>query len=117
MARTSGGSQRTPDSVSVRSLPVATTHKGSDPTFSRWLLSQQAIVLRGATLRWRDSVRHVPELALHDIRAVIFNSGFEHRVALQAPAESTVLKGPLDFRAHFRLQPHRVVGDEILLYP
>jgi uncharacterized protein (TIGR02099 family) len=92
-------------SLTIAGVPVPATRTGSNATFSDWLLSQQAIVLRGATLRWRDGLRHAPELALHDLRAAIFNSGFEHRVALQASTESTVLKGPLDFRAHFRHKP------------
>jgi uncharacterized protein (TIGR02099 family) len=94
---------RAPDgSLTVAGVPVPTVHRGGDATFSDWLLSQQAIVLRGATLRWRDGLRQAPELTLHNIHAAIFNRGFEHRVALQAPAEGTLLKGPLDFRARFR---------------
>ncbi|MEA3116984.1 MAG: hypothetical protein QOI13_254 [Paraburkholderia sp.] len=92
-------------SLTIAGVSVPTAHTGGDATFSDWLLSQQAIVLRGATLRWRDGVRQAPELALHDIRAAIFNGGFEHRVALQAPAGNTVLKGQLDFRARFRHRP------------
>jgi uncharacterized protein (TIGR02099 family) len=88
-----------------------TTKKGSDTIFADWLLSQQAIVLRGGTLRWRDGMHQAPELALHDIRLALLNDGFEHRIALQAPAEGTVLKGPLDFRARFRHMPLAKVGN------
>ncbi|PMS34470.1 uncharacterized protein (TIGR02099 family) [Trinickia symbiotica] len=95
-------------SLTVAGVQVPTTHKGNDTTFTNWLLSQEAIVLRGGKLRWRDGVRKAPELALHDIRAAIVNKGFEHYLALQAPAEGTVLKGPLDFRARFR---HRPLGE------
>lgn len=95
--------------LSVGGIQVATTHAGSD-TFSTWLLSQQAIVLRGGTLRWRDAHKAAPELALHEIRAAILNSGLTHRVALQAPPDGTVLKGPLDFRARFRHMPLAVAG-------
>ncbi len=66
-----------------------------------WLLRQQAIVLRGGTLRWRDARHNEPELALQDIRLAILNDGYDHRLALQAPADGKVLFGPLDFRAHF----------------
>jgi uncharacterized protein (TIGR02099 family) len=93
----------------VAGVQVPTTHTGND-TFSTWLLSQQAIVLRGGTLRWRDALRDAPELALHDVRLAILNRGLVHRVALQAPAEGTVLKGPLDFRARFRHMPLMSVG-------
>lgn len=93
----------------VGAVQVPTVHTGND-TFSTWLLSQQAIVLRGGTLRWRDAQRNAPELALHDVRIAILNAGFVHRVALQAPAEGTLLKGPLDFRARFRHTPLESVG-------
>ncbi len=54
-------------------------------------------MLRGGTLRWRDATNGAPELALQDIRLAILNNGYDHRVALQAPAEGTLLHGPLDF--------------------
>jgi uncharacterized protein (TIGR02099 family) len=88
--------------LTIAGVSVPTTRNGSDTAFTDWLLSQQTIVLRGGTLRWRDGVRQAPELALHDIRLALLNSGFEHRIALQAPPEGNVLKGPLDFRARFR---------------
>ncbi|GLU30685.1 AsmA-like C-terminal region-containing protein [Trinickia caryophylli] len=103
--------ERAPDgSLSVAGVQVPTMHTSSDSTFSSWVLSQHAIVLRGGTLRWRDGQRKAPELALHDIRAAIFNQGLSHRVALQAPADGTVLKGPLDFRARFRHLPLHEIG-------
>lgn len=97
-------------SLTVAGVAVPTTHTGGDSTFSNWVLSQRAIVLRGATLRWHDRMRRAPELALHDIRAGIFNGGLEHRVALQAPPEGVLLKGPLDFRARFRHRPFAEPG-------
>ncbi|WP_206951215.1 YhdP family phospholipid transporter [Trinickia acidisoli] len=101
---------REPDgSLWVGGVQVPTTHTGND-TFSTWLLSQQAIVLRGGTLRWRDALLKAPELALHDVRIAILNDGLVHRVALQAPAEGTLLKGPLDFRARFRHTPLMSIG-------
>ncbi|WP_433704275.1 YhdP family phospholipid transporter [Paraburkholderia sacchari] len=87
--------------LTVAGVPVPTAHTGN-ATFTTWLMRQQAIVLRGGTLRWRDATRDAPELKLSDIRLAILNDGYDHRVALQAPAEGTVLHGPLDFRAHFR---------------
>jgi uncharacterized protein (TIGR02099 family) len=102
---------REPDgTLWVGGVQVPTTHTGND-TFSTWLLSQQAIVLRGGTLRWRDAQRDAPELALHDVRAAILNEGLIHRVALQAPPEGTLLKGPLDFRARFRHTPLLSIGN------
>lgn len=86
--------------ITVAGVPMPTTHTGN-ATFSTWLLRQEAIVLRGGTLRWHDATHDAPELALSHIRFAILNNGYDHRVALQAPAEGTVLHGPLDFRAHF----------------
>lgn len=87
--------------LTVAGVAVPTAHTGN-ATFTTWLMRQQAIVLRGGTLRWHDGTRDVPDLGFHDIRLAILNDGYYHRVALQAPSEGTVLHGPLDFRAHFR---------------
>ncbi len=101
---------REPDgTLWIAGVQVPTTHTGND-TFSTWLLTQRAIVVRGGTLRWRDAQRGAPELALHDVRIAILSDGFVHRVALQAPADDTLLKGPLDFRARFRHTPLMAVG-------
>ncbi|HXZ08922.1 MAG TPA: DUF3971 domain-containing protein, partial [Paraburkholderia sp.] len=95
--------------LSVAGVQIVSRHTHND-TFSNWLLRQQAIVLRGGTLRWHDQRHKAPELALQDIRLAILNDGNEHRFALQAPAEGTVLHGPLDFRARFRNTALRAVG-------
>jgi uncharacterized protein (TIGR02099 family) len=87
--------------LSVAGVQLPSGHTGND-TFSTWLLRQQAMVLRGGTLRWRDALHDVPEIALQNIRLAILNDGDEHRFALQAPADGKVLFGPLDFRAHFK---------------
>ncbi|QCP50955.1 TIGR02099 family protein [Trinickia violacea] len=99
-------------SLSVAGVQVPTAHKGND-TFSTWLLEQQAIVLRGGTLRWRDAEHDAPELALRDIRLAILNRGADHRIALQAPANGTVLQGPLDFRAQFRHAHLHAIGKPV----
>ncbi|WP_322042641.1 YhdP family protein [Paraburkholderia sp. J67] len=87
--------------LTVAGVPVPSAHTGN-ATFTTWLMRQQAIVLRGGTLRWRDATRDAPELRLSNIRLAILNDGYDHHVALQAPAEGTVLHGPLDFRAQFK---------------
>jgi uncharacterized protein (TIGR02099 family) len=87
--------------LSVAGVQLPTGHSGND-TFSTWLLRQQAMVLRGGTLRWRDALHNVQEIALQNIKLAILNDGNEHRFALQAPADGKVLFGPLDFRAHFK---------------
>ncbi|WP_153101281.1 YhdP family protein [Paraburkholderia hayleyella] len=86
--------------LTVAGIPIASAHTGND-TLTTWLLQQQAIVLRGGTLRWRDALHPAPELALQNIRLAILNDGTEHRLALQAPADGTLLHGPLDFRTRF----------------
>lgn len=93
----------------VAGIQVPTTHTGND-TFSTWLLSQQTIVLRGGTVRWLDARRGAPELALRDVRIAILNNSLFHRMALQAPAEGSLLEGPIDFRARFRHTPLMSVG-------
>jgi uncharacterized protein (TIGR02099 family) len=98
--------------LAVAGVPVPTAHTGN-ANFTTWLMRQQAIVLRGGTLRWSDATRDVPELKLSDIRLAIINSGYDHRIALQAPAEGTVLHGPLDFRAHFRHAHNAPAGKPI----
>ncbi|GAB2908279.1 YhdP family protein [Paraburkholderia jirisanensis] len=86
--------------LSVAGVPLPSGHTGND-TFTTWLLRQQAMVMRGGTLRWRDARHDAPEIALQNIRLAILNDGLQHRFALQAPADGKVLFGPLDFRARF----------------
>ncbi|MEX3903932.1 YhdP family protein [Paraburkholderia sp. BR14319] len=98
--------------LTVAGVPVPTAHTGN-ATFTTWLMRQQAVVLRGGTLRWHDATRDVPDLAFSHIRLAILNDGYDHRVALQAPAEGTVLHGPLDFRAHFTHARYAQAGKPI----
>jgi len=98
--------------LSVAGVPVPTRHSGND-TLSTWLVRQQAIVVRGGVLRWRDVQRDEPELALRDIRIAILNDGYDHRLALQAPPDGRLLHGPIDFRTHFRHAPLAAIGKPI----
>ena len=98
--------------LSVAGVPVPTRHSGND-TLSTWLMRQQAIVVRGGVLRWRDAQRDAPELALRDIRIAILNDGYDHRLALQAPPDGHLLRGPLDFRTHFRHAPLAAIGKPV----
>ncbi|KVD75270.1 hypothetical protein WI89_08800 [Burkholderia ubonensis] len=103
--------ERTADGeLFIAGVGVPTTHGGHDDTFSTWLLRQEAIVLRGGTLRWRDARHDAPELALAGIRLAVLNDGRVHRAALQAPANGTLLRGPLDFRARFTHKALEPVG-------
>ncbi|WMY07710.1 YhdP family protein [Paraburkholderia phenoliruptrix] len=98
--------------LSVAGVPVPTRHSGND-ILSTWLVRQEAIVVRGGVLRWRDAQRDAPELALHDIRIAILNEGYDHRLALQAPPDGQLLHGPLDFRTHFRHTPLSAIGKPV----
>ncbi|SIT42681.1 putative membrane protein [Paraburkholderia ribeironis] len=98
--------------LAVAGVPVPTRHTGND-TLSTWLLRQQAIIVRGGVLRWRDALHDAPELALRDIRIAILNDGYDHRLALQAPPDGRVLHGPIDFRTYFRHAPLSAIGKPI----
>ncbi|MEX3548010.1 MAG: AsmA-like C-terminal region-containing protein [Burkholderia sp.] len=102
--------RRRDGTLSIAGVDVPTMHKGGNDTFSTWLLRQQAIVLREGTLRWRDGKRDAPELTLTGIRLAALNDGLVHRLALQAPANGTLLAGPLDFRARFIHKPLAAIG-------
>ncbi len=102
--------RRRDGTLSIAGVDVPTTRKGGNDAFSTWLLRQQAIVLRGGTLRWRDAERDAPELTLTGIRLAVLNDGLVHRLALQAPANGTLLPGPLDFRARFTHKPLAAIG-------
>ncbi|WJF89780.1 YhdP family protein [Paraburkholderia bonniea] len=86
--------------LSVAGVPMQGAHS-NDNAFTTWLLRQQAIVLRGGTLRWRDARHAAPELTLRDLRLAVLNDGTDHRLALQVSPDGTLLHGPLDFRVRF----------------
>jgi uncharacterized protein (TIGR02099 family) len=99
----------TDGALSVAGVPLPTKRTGNN-AFSTWLLTQQAVVLRDGTLRWRDAGRPAPELALRNIEVLVRNDGLRHQLALRAPADDTLLHGPLDFRADFRHEPFSTIG-------
>jgi uncharacterized protein (TIGR02099 family) len=83
--------------LDVGGIPVPAGGDGSTLT---WLLSQREIIIRASRVRWRDELRHAPELALDDVNLVLHNSWLRHRMALHArPPES--IAAPLDIRADF----------------
>ena len=43
----------------------------------------------------------------------ILNDGYDHRLALQAPADGQVLHGPLDFRTHFKHARLSAIGKPV----
>lgn len=96
-------------SLSVAGVPIPARRNGNN-AFMTWLLSQQAVVLQGGTLRWRDAKLGAPELALKRIKLEVLNDGLRHRLSLQAPADGDLLHGPLDFRADFEHERFSVAG-------
>jgi uncharacterized protein (TIGR02099 family) len=96
-------------SLSVAGVPIPARRNGNN-AFLTWLLSQEAIVLRDGTLRWRDAKKDAPELTLKRIKLAVLNDGVRHRLSLQAPADGELLHGPLDFRADFTHQRFTVTG-------
>ncbi|CAG0953595.1 hypothetical protein RHDC4_00242 [Rhodocyclaceae bacterium] len=74
---------------------------GGDDRFTDWLLAQNRIVVRDATLRWHDEQRGAPVLALQKLNFDLRNDGSRHRFGFTAepPPE---LAARLDVRGDFR---------------
>lgn len=72
-----------------------------------WLLEQQHVAVRNASLSWHDELRAAPVLALHDVQFVLERGLLRHRFSLHArpPAE---LASALDIRGELR---HVAVDD------
>jgi len=89
--------------IFVAGIQLNTEASGSD--FSDWLLAQEKIVVRNATIRWEDGLRGAPPLELRQLNFMLQNSGSRHRFGLtaQPPRE---LAARLDVRGDFR-------GDDI----
>lgn len=60
-----------------------------DSGFADWVLAQQRIRIRDATIVWEDRLRGAPPLALEDLQFGLDNKGRRHRFGLSAapPAE------------------------------
>ncbi|MFA9439661.1 YhdP family protein [Uliginosibacterium sp. sgz301328] len=87
--------------IFVAGLQVnANDSKGGDG-FSRFVLGQERIDIRDASLSWRDMQRAAPQLELDDVNLRLINSGARHRVALRA-APPAAMAAPLDIRADLR---------------
>ncbi len=61
----------------------------SDPAFAEWVLAQERIRIRNATIVWDDRLRAAPPLALEHLQFALDNSGRRHRFGFSAipPAE------------------------------
>ncbi len=86
-------------SIFIAGIQLNTEASGSD--FSDWLLAQERIVIRNASIRWEDALRGAPPLELSQLNFVLQNDGERHRFGLTAepPRE---LAARLDVRGDFR---------------
>lgn len=74
---------------------------GSESGFADWVLGQHRIIVRDATLSWRDELRQAQPLELANVNLRVENRGHRHRFGLRAvPPRSLAL--PLDLRGDLR---------------
>lgn len=71
-----------------------------DEGVSRWLLSQDRIVIRNAAITWHDDQRQAPPLALTQLNFDLRNRGNHHRFGLTAQPPKA-LAARLDLRGDF----------------
>lgn len=84
--------------VSVAGVEMSSSIDGGG--LSDWLLRQDGIVIRDATIVWQDELRGAPELALQHVGFRLENAGRHHRFGLRAvPPE--IIASPLDLRGDF----------------
>ncbi|HMX15722.1 MAG TPA: YhdP family protein [Rhodocyclaceae bacterium] len=83
----------------VAGLPVAGPTRGDD--FSDWLLAQDQVVIRDATITWTDDLRRAPPLALARLNFKLENDGSRHRFGLVADPPRA-LAARLDIRGDFK---------------
>lgn len=73
----------------------------SGSEFPDWLLAQDRIVIRNATITWNDELRQAPPLALSRLNFDLRNGRGRHRFGLTAEPPSA-LAARLDIRGDFR---------------
>lgn len=92
--------RRAPDGqIFIAGIPLAQESGG--PDVSDWVLAQQRIRIRGATLVWEDEQRQAPALVLEDVNFGLDNDGRHHRFGLSA-LPPAALAARLDLRGDFR---------------
>ncbi|HZV53304.1 MAG TPA: YhdP family protein [Rhodocyclaceae bacterium] len=84
----------------VAGLELKTDNEPGDD-FSDWLLAQDRVVIRNATVTWHDELRQAPPLALSRLNFDLRNSGSHHRFGLTAEPPKQ-LAARLDIRGDFR---------------
>jgi len=81
--------------LSVAGIELAENAGGGG--LADWLLRQEEIVIRGATITWRDEMRGAPELALKEVDFRLENERRHHRFGLRAVPPAQIAT-PLDVR-------------------
>ncbi len=77
------------------------TEDTPDAGFSDWLLSQDRIVIRDASVTWHDELRQAPPLVLSRLNFDLRNRGNRHRFGLTAEPPRA-LAARFDIRGDFR---------------
>ena len=85
--------------VFVAGLQLNTPTEEDD--FSDWLLAQQRVVVRDASITWVDELRQAPPLELRHLNFHLQNDGSRHRFGLTADPPRS-LAARLDVRGDFR---------------
>lgn len=84
--------------IFIAGIPLRSTQ--DDGAVSRWVLAQQQIRIRGATVVWEDALRNAPALVLEDLNFGLDNSAWHHRFGLTALPPSA-LASKIDVRGDF----------------
>jgi uncharacterized protein (TIGR02099 family) len=79
-------------------LYVAGMKLSGDQRFSRWLATQDEVVLRNAQIEWHDELRGAPPLALSELNLRLANSADGHAIGISAQPPAA-LGSTLDLRA------------------
>ena len=89
--------------IFIAGIPLDQDSKDDDGRLSGWILAQDRIRIRGATLVWEDEQRGAPPLVLEDLNFALDNAGRRHRFGLSAvpPPE---FASRIDLRGDFRGQ-------------
>lgn len=112
--------RRGPDGqMFVAGLPVD-THTRKKGGGMDWVLRQGRVAVSQGTVRWRDDMRHAPELALEKLDFVLENGARQHRLRMVAHS-ALARSGEIDIRARFSHpffveHPSDVAGWEGVLY-
>ncbi|TRZ67684.1 MAG: TIGR02099 family protein [Rhodocyclaceae bacterium] len=85
--------------IFVAGLQLNTPTEEDD--FSDWLLAQQRVVVRDASITWVDELRKAPPLELQHLNFHLQNDGSRHRFGLTADPPRT-LAARLDIRGDFK---------------